>query len=88
MNIEVSIYLFVGLLAACVSVFLSFFISFLSFLYQSMTPEELEEKVYDRFDIELKQLQILMVKPGWYFITLKYSLYKNNSCSLMIYPCE
>ena len=30
-----------------------------------MTPEELEEKVYDRFDIELKQLQILLVKPGW-----------------------
>ena len=29
-----------------------------------MSPEELEEKVYDRFDIELKQLQILMAKPG------------------------
>ena len=35
-----------------------------------MTPEELEEKVYDRFDIELKQLQILMVKPGWYHIEI------------------
>lgn len=39
-----------------------------------MTPEELEEKVYDRFDIELKQLQILMVKPGRCPITLKYLL--------------
>jgi DNA-binding response OmpR family regulator len=32
-----------------------------------MSPEELEEKVYDRFDIELKQLQILMAKPGQFY---------------------
>ena len=47
-----------------VSVFVSYVFVQFSFLYQSMTPEELEEKVYDRFDIELKQLQILLVKPG------------------------
>ena len=37
---------------------------FVSLSKKSLSPEELEEIVYDRFDIELKQLQILMAKPG------------------------
>jgi hypothetical protein len=39
-------------------------IVFVSLSKKSLSPEELEEIVYDRFDIELKQLQILMAKPG------------------------